>query len=407
LDGVLSRDRETNENIDDDKGLFHKDQSRANVGLSFKVESDLGNGFGFGARLNILETLGLEHNLVSGTMQNVNGVDDHDDVTVRTSMAGPSGYNMGQSDDEWYFGEAYITKTLGATTIKAGRQELNTPLVYSEKWNVLPNTFDAVVLLNQDLADQGITLVGAYVSKRNHHKHLGQFNSMPSPDGAYAAAAVYNNSDISGQAWFYNVPSVANAYWMDANYGLEVADGQKVAITAQLAGFMLDDDPADGSDTDSMAAALQGSYDIVEGTKVCLAASLTTGEKSSHAISNVGTGIKTKIATHTISADGPVAGATDTKSYKLTLKQDLSSIAENTSLKVDFAQFMHGEDSSSNYADETATAFETVLKSKVSGMDVMLAYIMAQNIHNWTVKKTTETESETSHTVRVVARYNF
>ena len=392
--------------IDDDKGLFHKDSSKANVGFSVRFESELGNDFGFGARLNVLETLGLEHNLVSGTMQGINDVKTNEFINVRTSITSNNEYNgtSGLDGDEWYWGEAYLTKKIGKTTLKAGRQELDTPLVFSEKWNVMPITYDAIVLLNQDI--QNLTLVGAYVSKANNHDNLGQFSTLAgglAVDGAYAVGGIYNNGHATASGWFYNVPSVINGYWVEANTkAVSNAD-----ITFQAGGLMWDDDVSKADDT--TAFGLKVAYTVIDGTTISVASATVGGENGSHSMSNLGTtngvsGGKTKLVTATISGDGDVAGATKTDSYKVALKQKLGTYG--TAI-VSVAQYIHDKDSNSTYADKTATVFEAVYKQKIGGVDILGAYMYDKNVDGWTVKKSDEDESEDAHTLRLVLRYNF
>jgi len=395
----------SDKHISDDNGLFHKDQSKANVGLGIKFESDLGNDFGFGAKLNVLETLGLEHNLVSGTMQGVGSVSDGDSVTVRTSISETERHSMGQSKDEWFFGEAYLTKKIGKTLLKVGRQELNTPLVFTEKWNVLPTTFDAVVAINSDV--ENLTLIGAYVSKGNSHGSLGNFNTLAggkAANGAYALAGLYAKDEIKANAWLYNVPAVIDAVWADVTYK---ADG--ITFVGQTAQLMFNEAISKADDTQAFAGKL--AYKVSEDTTVCLAGSITTGKTSSHTVANFGTGLKTKLATATISGDGPVAGATDTAAYKIKVVQN---IGEYGKLTAQFAQYMHGKDSSVGFkntkgkrADVTATVFETIYTQKIGGVDILGAYMLDQNINGWTVRKSDSDDSETAHTVRVVLRYNF
>ncbi len=391
--------------IDDDKGLFHKDSSKANVGFSVRFESELGNDFGFGARLNVLETLGLEHNLVSGTMQGINDVNTNETIKVRTSITPENEADVsGLDGDEWYWGEAYLTKKIGKTTLKAGRQELDTPLVFTERWNVMPITYDAIVLLNQDV--QNLTLVGAYVSKANSHKNLGQFSTLAgglAVDGAYAVAGIYSNGHATASGWFYNVPSIINGYWVEAKTNA-IAN---MDITLQAGGLMWDDDLSDADDT--TAFGLKVAYKVTDGTTISVAGATVGGEKGSHSMSNLGTtngvsGGKTKLATATISGDGDVAGATDTTSYKLQLDQ---KVGESGNLRLAVAQYDHGEDSNSKYADNTATVFEAVYKQKIGGVDVLGAYMYDQNVQGWTVKKSDEDDSEDAHTLRLVLRYNF
>ncbi len=72
---------------------------------------------------------------------------------------------MLEVNDESWIGELWLAATMGKTTAKVGRMELDTPLAFSEKWSVAPNTFEGAVVINQDIPDT--TLVGAWVGKGN------------------------------------------------------------------------------------------------------------------------------------------------------------------------------------------------------------------------------------------------
>ncbi|HID15927.1 MAG TPA: hypothetical protein EYP16_03880, partial [Candidatus Atribacteria bacterium] len=138
-----------------DTTLFDQDNSQANAGLQLNANGDLDNGFGLGLQGTALSTWGLEKNLVSNVMQS--GLGNNGD----TANAG----------DYFAITKAYLTKKLGNTTLKMGRQELPknlSPLAFSENWNVYKNTFDAILAVNSgDIPDT--TLVGAYVSRSNQH----------------------------------------------------------------------------------------------------------------------------------------------------------------------------------------------------------------------------------------------
>jgi len=381
---------------DTDKSLFHQNNSKANAGLSIKFASDLGNGFGFGARLNVLDTLGLEHNLVLKPMQTV-------------------------GDEKWYFGEAYLTKKMGKTLLKAGRQELDTPLLFSEKWNVMPTTFNSVVAINSDI--DNVTLIGAYVGKSNTHGSLDDFNTLVdvngsiqqlAKDGAYAVAGLYGKDNTKAGVWFYNVPTVANAVWADVSMTID-----DLKVTGQFAMMMPDKDGLqkhlgnkDLKTDDTFAFALKTGYKVAKDTSVCVAVSNTSGSKDKLQlnVANLGTfknnkpelivgGIKTKLATATISGDGDVAGATDTTAYKIKVVQNLGEYGK---LIGQFAQYMHGADASNDHKDETATVFEALYKQKVGGVNVLGAYIYDQNVQGWTKAK-----DDATHSVRIVLNYKF
>jgi len=218
--------------------LFDQSTSAADTALRLGVTGDLLKGVSFGVTGYAVSTLGLENNLVANTWT--------------------SGHTNGVEDNSW-ISELWLASTMGKTTAKVGRMELDTPLAFSESWSVAKNTFDAAVLINQDLPDT--TLVAAWVGKGNGVNHLAPLAGLGEvaatkdngsavgldafmatgakyttfgEAGAYAVAAVNNSfKPLTAQAWYYNVSSVADAYWLQADINCEMVKGVKVG--AQLA----------------------------------------------------------------------------------------------------------------------------------------------------------------------------
>jgi hypothetical protein len=226
--------------------LFDKDNSYADTALRLGVTGDLLKGVSFGVTGYAISTLGLENNLVSHVWE-------------------------GTGADQSVIGEAWLAGTMGKTTVKVGRMELDTPLAFSEKWSIIPNTFDAAVLINQDLPDT--TLVGAWVGKSNGSATTGNEYAVMAPSlafssfyqGAYAAAVVNNSfKPATVQAWYYDVQHVANAYWLQADINCQLVKG--LTIGAQYADIDLKNSSADSS-----AYALKAGYEGIQNLKVSAA----------------------------------------------------------------------------------------------------------------------------------------
>jgi len=257
--------------------LFDKDSSAADTAVRIGATGDLTKGVSFGVTGYAVSTLGLENNLVSNTWTGAHGV---------TANGSPFG---AQVDDQAWISEMWMAATLGKTTAKLGRMELDTPLAFSEKWSIVANTFDAAVLINQDIPDT--TVVGAWVGKGNGVNTVGvvtaganainnstaigdnvvgagaNFNTFLS-DGAYALAVVNNSfKPLTAQAWYYNVQNVADAYWLQADINCEKIKG--LTIGAQYA----DLDPKGLLDgvNDSSAYAFKLGYTGVENLSVSAA----------------------------------------------------------------------------------------------------------------------------------------
>ena len=266
------------EQADGDSGsLFEKDNSNADAAFNLGVTTDLAKGLSAGAKLSIVSTLGLENNLVSGTFGNSHG------VTGNASDFGA------QADDAYWMSEAWVAASMANTTAKLGRMELDTPLVFSETWSVETNTFESAVLINTDIPDT--TIVAAFVGRSNDATRdtavgtlndagltqggvvaqNGKFNTFGlsglnavvgtnyRDNGAYAFAVVNNSyKPLTVQAWYYDVLTTANAYWLQADYSL---DSLGLTVGAQYtAGSLDDDNGVAAGDVDLNAYALKVGY---------------------------------------------------------------------------------------------------------------------------------------------------
>ncbi len=193
---------------DGDNSLFSKEGAAGQAALGLGVSADLTSGISAGTHLTALSTLGLQGQLVDAVWVDTNGVDDY-----------------------FWFDEAWLAGTAGKTTLKAGRMALDTPLVFTETWNIAKNTFEAAVLINTDLP--GTTLVGAYVGGQNGGTVLapasiapvnanGTTNFSQFYNGAYTVGAINNSFEpLTVQAWYYDATRVIQAYWLQADLNLK------------------------------------------------------------------------------------------------------------------------------------------------------------------------------------------
>ena len=194
---------------DSGQGFFNKDKALGQAGLGLGITADLTEGVSAGTHLTVLSTLGLEGQLVNGVWEATNGVSDY-----------------------YWMDEAWIAGTAGKTTAKIGRMQLDTPLVSSETWSMATNTFEAAVVINEDLPST--TLVGAYVGGSNGAADNGTggmviagvnangtTNFSQFYNGAYAAGIVNNSVEpLTVQAWYYSATKVGTAYWAQADLSM-------------------------------------------------------------------------------------------------------------------------------------------------------------------------------------------
>ena len=193
--------------------LFDQELASANAGLQLTATNDnLIGGIGFGVQLNGLGTLGLEEDVVAYPMQ------------------------QGNSLNSAYVSQLYLTYGIGNTSLKVGRQELPkalSPFAYSEDWNVFKNTFDAALVVNNDIPNTTVAL--AWVKRANYNDSavmadnyngfsgitgMNEFNSINDNDGALMLTVQNKSIDnviLTGS--YYNISTnTAGDYilWADA-----------------------------------------------------------------------------------------------------------------------------------------------------------------------------------------------
>jgi len=351
-----------------DTAFFDQGNSSANVGLQLNVNGDLGNGFGLGFQGTALGTAGLENNLVSGVRQKADGTLNGAALT-----------------------KAYITKKIGNTTLKAGRQELPrslSPLAFSESWNVFKNTFDAVVAINGDI--QETTIVGAYVSKSNGHGNLGSFANMGAnagghqngtlDSGAYMLTVANKTIQVAQPTLsYYALKDIMGAKSGSAVWGDLKVDANLPVKFAFQGGQI---DPSNSlSKTTAYGLKVSG-----KAAGIALQVAYSSVDDGAVSLQNVGTGIKTPLYTQMIGNQNHISSDADTVVLKaampvgfgkLIAKYDMTT--DNSAAKADYKEL------------------DIVYKFKALGANMLAAY----------VGRDADAEPNPTNMIRVWTRYDF
>jgi len=302
-----------------DNGIFERTPSTAEVVFKLGMTGKQGD-VGFGAEITQGSTMGLENVLVMGTRTNANT------LTQQLDSAGVAAGNNGNS---MYVSKAYFTAPVAPDTIvKMGRQELNTPLAFTEKWNAQQNNFDAAVFINSSVTD--LTLIAAYVGQTNTAISSGtpawkaQSNFEQLHGGAFAAGALYAKDAINANLWVYSVNDYNNAnilgkvtaapaaqihaeaVWVDASY--KMGDMLKIkAVAAMMA-------PSDNLDSTT-------GFALCANTKVAgwdLSAAGSMVGEGVLPIANVATNFKkTKLPTAGVYTDGLYVAQPESTAFKV------------------------------------------------------------------------------------------
>jgi len=370
-----------------DNDLFDKKGSMGQAAVDLAVSADLANGVAGKMSIVALNTLGLENNLVSSVWEAGLG-------------------------NQWWVNEAYIAKTFGKTTFKVGRQELDTPFAFSEKWSIAANSFDAAVVLNQDIQDT--TLVAAWVGRGNgtdalndRITDLGINNEATAAEaaggiglnfaadgadpfetyyksGAYAAGVVTTAIPMTTfQAWYYDVVRVAQAWWLQADVALE-GSMKGLTLGAQYAGITPDEDLFGSTKEDSSGWAVKAGYAMDNGLSVSAAYS-SVDDGDALPIANTATHFgQSKLYTEAWWAYKHV-GVAGTDSFNITAEYSMQDIA-------DFGLYYTNADHDGTSDDMTEIA---VTASKSFGaLDTTVAFINIDEANN-------------DNTLQVYLTYNF
>ncbi|WP_200762702.1 hypothetical protein [Nitrosophilus alvini] len=367
--------------------LFSKNNSAGQAALDLAVEADLADSAKGKVAITALNTLGLENNLVSNVWE-------------------------GGLGNQWWVSEAWLAKSIANTTIKVGRQAIDTPLAFSETWSIAQNTFDAAVVLNSDVPNT--TLVAAWIGRGNNASGVlgrtgaGTYTNIVrnaangadpfvtfGTNGAYAVGAINNSiENVTLQAWYYDVQQIARAYWLEADVKNAVPN---FIFGAQYANLNPDNEI---TPDESSAWALKVGYDFkdaVPGLKACVSYSSTDDDGVVNIANTAGT--QSKLYTEAWWNYGYVS-APATDAYNITVKYDMKDVAEFGAYYTSTDQ-----DKAKNVTmPYDMTEFTLTATKSYGSLNTTLAYIYT-DADNQNVDANGNADSY--NTVQVYLTYNF
>ena len=375
---TIDRDGASDANAD----LFNRRNASGQVLATAGISGALDSCWGYGFEYNVADTLGLENILVNNTRMGA-GRDSY----------GPDGAADFLQTQDWA-SQAYVTYSpcntvLSNTTFKVGRQFLDTPLAFTEKWNLAPNSFDAIVALNQDI--KGVTLVGAYVGKGNgtfgrvtNGDRFSEYGTTASAKGiaavpnkgfgglegrgAYAVGAM--TSLLEGMPinlWYYDVVGISDALWADAGYTLKLADDMNVGLGVQY-GQMMPKGQLDGKDDSSGFGVKLGGKVGIFGMTAAYSKIDTDGIVP---LANTATAFKkTKLYTAGIYTDGTHVAQPGSEAFKVKAVANMNKIDLPGKI---IAQYVHNENETYNRLD--VDEIDAIYAVNVAGIGIKAIYI--------------------------------
>ncbi|MDT8338517.1 MAG: hypothetical protein RQ763_04890 [Sulfurimonas sp.] len=298
--------------------MFQQKTSVGVAAVELGVSADLYEGLKGKASVIGVDSLGLEQSFVK------------DISSAGAGWESDNGYYRTQI----WVSEANLDYKISNTSVIVGRQALNTPLLFTERWNASYNTFDAAVVMNSDIPYT--TLVAGYVHQHNGGSsagnatatgfpsttmHNGEFYGFGSTynsttdtmtDGdkrAYAFGAIIKPpvDNLAVSLWYYNVNSLFTAYWADAEY-----KKSGLFFGIQNAGINLTNSSVD----DAMVTAAKIGYSAGKFSADVSCSTTSKGEAGTATIANAATGDKSKVYTQSVFQDGAFVGTRNTDAVR-------------------------------------------------------------------------------------------
>jgi hypothetical protein len=294
-----------------------KGSSKGQVLISVKGSASIGPVTA-NVRHSTLTTLGLEHTIVSAPQVGTN------------ETAGTINY----------VDIANLTYKINDTTIISGRQELNTPLCFTEKWNVTSNTFNANVLVNTGLIP-GMTFIVADVKTTNAKGNgilateevdpinpraprrivpvngaalnsKGNFDRVIDTS-LFAMSTKISSVDLNYYYYDINLNDYelsASAAWFDTTYNVS-KDTKVKALYTEI--------DVDTNNYDTIHAYAFSASAKVAGVTIFGAYSRVSDTPTNNDINfcNVATNKKSKLPTQAVYVDGTLVAKQDAESFKI------------------------------------------------------------------------------------------
>lgn len=215
-----------------------------------------------------------------------------------TSIDDKSGVTAGSMDAQGaVLSEAYLQYTLNNTTFKGGRQFISTPLLAGSGSRLIKESFEAYLLANTDLPDTTVVagVVTKYQTRTDKSSYSdnfwvdysnsgnggpGEFNDINKYGSSVKTIYIKNQSipNLTLQAQYADVPSVASAIYADAKY-----DFGPAYLAAQYYNTNYD---ASSSKDSSMYGIKAG----VEVMDIDLFAGYTSTDKDNNVVRGIGQG---------------------------------------------------------------------------------------------------------------------
>jgi hypothetical protein len=158
-------------------------------------------------------------------------------VTSLTRMpeAGQTGNLLSDGSSINTLGEAALSYTVENTIVKYGRQRLSTPLTNDFYDRMLPNSFEALNIENNSMAD--LSLKGAYITKwkfKDSDTFLSPTQNFGFNENISMVGAVSKKWGMSNEIYNYYIPDGMNALYLQSESPNLLGESAPYSLTAKF-----------------------------------------------------------------------------------------------------------------------------------------------------------------------------
>jgi imipenem/basic amino acid-specific outer membrane pore len=158
------------------------------------------------------------------------------------------------NEDYGILGEAYLKGTFSYTTLILGRQSFDTPFADRDDIGMVPNTFEALTLVNQSLKDTTIFLSQVQRWSGVDSEAPSTFTDINGNDGMQILGITYEGVEkVILDGWYYNLKDEVKITYFEANFEDE---NERFTYSAALQYAFQDYDTGESSTVYGVAASL-------------------------------------------------------------------------------------------------------------------------------------------------------
>ena len=175
-------------------GFQNQDEGELSIGGKLHMQTAPVNGISFGI-----------------SFYTTQGVDEKHNDGVAFFSSDRHSYSI--------LGEAYLQAEIKNTLVKVGRQEIDAPYADTDDIGMIPNTFEALTVVNSDIVDTTIVLAHLQKMSGVDAEIPEKFTKLNSSDGVQAVGITYEGvEDLTLQGWFYNASDFVKLTYLEADW---------------------------------------------------------------------------------------------------------------------------------------------------------------------------------------------